>query len=119
MAAYFGHFKLAKILLGNEYEKKILFQSNKYTNVHYAIATDNDLDMVKKLVGLNRDNTKLVVPSNGWSLLHYAVYYNRQPILEYLLTVVENKEPIDKEGRTPAQMAVHYGKWNFAKILKE
>ena len=78
---------------------------------------DNDLALVKKLVGLNVDNAGLVYPGNGWTPLHYAAYNNRKPVMEYLLTVVEDKEPLDKEGRTPVQFAIYYGKWDIAKML--
>ena len=72
---------------------------------------------MKKLVSLDVANSELVVSSTGFTPLHEAAYNGRTDVAEYLLTVVSNKQPLNNDGMTPAQVAADRAKWETLKML--
>jgi ankyrin repeat protein len=75
-----------------------------------------DLDVIKELIELGEDINQDVV---GCTALHYAVFYNRKEVIEFLIASGANLNATNPSGLTPLAWAVERGYADLAWMLLE
>jgi ankyrin repeat protein len=106
-AAYVGDVEMVKAILTTEPDPDVR-DTFGATALHDAIF-QADLEVIQLLLDYGFD-VDAVVPSLGYTPLHYAVWLNKPQVIPLLLKYKANKEIKNKEGQTPIQMATKQGK---------
>ena len=97
----------------------------------YTYALDNSIkdeyieavkhNNISKVVSLISEGLDVNIrdEKNGWTALHYAVYYGNYKLVQYLLENGALTEAKTKEGETPLHIAVKKGNIELVKLLLE
>ena len=106
-AAYMGDIEMMKLILGTQHDKDIR-DSMGGTALHIAIFSEN-LEVIKLLLDHGFD-INAVVPSNGYTPLHYCVWFNKANAARYLIACNADRSIKDNNGMTPLEKAMKEGK---------
>ncbi|GHM57985.1 MAG: hypothetical protein sL5_01010 [Candidatus Mesenet longicola] len=96
---------LDAIKLGNEEGIKLYVRDRACSDDYDYYDTD--------CINVNIQNDEY----NNWSLLHYAIFYNKPNVVRLLLNLGVDLEIKAKKGMRPLHLAVFYNRIEIAKIL--
>lgn len=94
-----------------------LLDGKKMTPLHWA-ASKGAVDTSRILLKY-KANTKIKVPSNGWTALHFAAHSGLIESGKYLLDAGADINDTDNDGNTPIHIAYLFGNVNAVKFLLE
>jgi ankyrin repeat protein len=106
-AAYAGDAEMVKAILAAKPDPDVR-DAFGATALHEAIFEAN-LEVIKLLLDYGFD-VNAVVPSLGYTPLHYAVWLNKPSVVPLLLRYKADKTIKNKEGQTPLEMAGRQGR---------
>jgi ankyrin repeat protein len=107
LAAYKGDVDMVKALLAAKPDPDVRDDFGA-TALHEAIFSCN-LEIIGLLLDYGFD-VNAVVPLNGYTPLHYAVWLNKPEAVKILLAYKADRTIKDKKGQTPVEKASKEGK---------
>jgi ankyrin repeat protein len=113
-AAYMGDVEMVKKILETHPDPDVRSESG-HTALHVAIFKSN-LEVIKLLLDYGFD-VNAVVPSNGYTPLHFTVWLNKPDAVRLLVLYKANLDIKDNAGQTPLQKAQKEGKRDLAIAL--
>ncbi|WP_170109680.1 ankyrin repeat domain-containing protein [Melghirimyces profundicolus] len=115
LASFFGHQKVARLLLDQGAEVNVLSKNAmKNLPLHAALAGQRT-EIAKMLIDANSDIS--VQDSAGWSPLHHAAAHGADEIVDILLERGANPKLKNNSGETPLILAEKKGHKSLAKRL--
>ena len=97
-------------------KKSDIYAENKYGDTPVSIILTSDISSLKWF--FNRSNINSM-DNKGFSPLHLAVQYRADiDVIQYLLEIGANKENINKDGKTPYDLAIDLKYDDVISILK-
>jgi len=122
LAPYYHQTEIYKLFFEHTRDRNLPFNppdsSDLETPLHRAVQRGN-LEICKLIIGETRDIGQKTFWS-GCTPLHEAAGYpnpKRLEIFKLIFDNVEDKEPKDKEGRTPLHHAAKYGNLEVCKLI--